>query len=532
MSPNSRVGARVVRALSTLFVGLAALGGLRLSAEDLAAEKATTKQRMLKVYEAIQNYRKDFKELPPSLGVLYPKYIPDLETFLSPTGERNNHKIPFDALVDPKIKTHFGYEFSDRPMGDIWAGKDMKIRDFKQLQMLLIGGQVPMIRCFVYGDNEVYNVTFDGTFFESPVTWETMWDDRIAPGAFNPENLLSRVAAMLPSDAGGDAIEWIRLRPRVAQQVVYEILNRGGEPSVAAAKAVELATTVEAFLEKYPQASAWNEASQLQRRLLIDSSMLGATNSSTLWTKAVERGRKRPGATETERYRLEMDHAVFGMMMERARGDEKAAGTKFVEGLRSVIRDFPDQVETYDNLLQAAEDAGLKSEEVAKEILANAKAPSKARELAQAVLDREKLLNEPLALKFTAVDGRPVDFASLRGKVVLVDFWATWCGPCVAELPNVLETYRKYHDQGLEIVGISFDSDRSALEQFIAKKSVPWPQYFDGEAWGNKYGKMFGIRAIPTMWLLDHNGRIAEREARGPQLSKRVEQLLAARPKA
>jgi thiol-disulfide isomerase/thioredoxin len=532
MSPNSRTRARVVRVYFTLFIVLTTLLAIRISAEDLAAEKATTKQRMLKVYEAIQNYRRDHKELPQSLGDLHPKFVPDLETFLSPTGVRTNHKIPFDALADPKIKTHFGYEFSDRPMGEIWAGNDMKMRDFKQLQMLVIGGQVPMIRCFVYGDNEVYNVTFDGTFLETPVTWETLWDDRVAPGAFSPENLLARVAALLPHDASGDALEWIRLRPKVGQQVVYEILNRGGEPSVAAAKAVELANAVDAFLEKYPQASAWGEAAQLQRKLLLDATMLGAKEAPTHWTKAIERGRQRAGSTETERYRLEMDAAMFVMFSARSQGDGQNAGKKFVESLRTVIHDFPDQVETYDNLLHTAEDAGLSPLEVAKEILANPKAPEKARELAQVVLDREKIMSEPLALKFTAVDGRPVDFALLRGKVVLVDFWATWCGPCVAELPNVLETYQKYHDQGFEIVGISFDSDRSALDKFITKKGVPWPQYFDGEAWGNKYGKMFGIRGIPTMWLLDHNGRIAEREARGPQLSKRVEELLAARPKA
>lgn len=131
-----------------------------------------------------------------------------------------------------------------------------------------------------------------------------------------------------------------------------------------------------------------------------------------------------------------------------------------------------------------------------------------------------------LGIHFTAVDGREVDLASLRGKVVLIDFWATWCGPCMAEVPHVVEAYNKYHEQGFEVIGISFDTSRRALENVTRAKNMPWPQYFDGKGWRNDFGVKFGIHAIPTMWLIDQQGRLVTKNARA-NLAGQVEKLLA-----
>src|SRR5277367_1881964 len=104
--------------------------------------------------------------------------------------------------------------------------------------------------------------------------------------------------------------------------------------------------------------------------------------------------------------------------------------------------------------------------------------------------------SDPVDLTFTALDGSTVDLADLRGKVVLMDFWATWCPPCREEVPNVVNVYNKYHSRGFEIVGISLDQDRNALSEFIANNGMPWPEYFDGHGWGNSLAQRFSVNSV------------------------------------
>jgi thiol-disulfide isomerase/thioredoxin len=153
------------------------------------------------------------------------------------------------------------------------------------------------------------------------------------------------------------------------------------------------------------------------------------------------------------------------------------------------------------------------------------KDPRVATEAKRRVMIKD-LSKKPLELKFTTVDGKDFDMAKLRGKVVLVDFWATWCGPCRMELPNVIGTYKKLHDKGFEIVGISLDRDKNALLQFIKQKELSWPQYYDGGAWENKVSAKYGINAIPAQWLIDKRGIVRSTNARA-DLEDQVTKLLA-----
>ena len=138
-------------------------------------------------------------------------------------------------------------------------------------------------------------------------------------------------------------------------------------------------------------------------------------------------------------------------------------------------------------------------------------------------LDLMELRDKPLELSFTTVDGKKFDLAGLRGKVVLVDFWATWCPPCVEEVPQLVDTYEKFKDRGFEIVGISLDNDKSALEKFTAENKMTWPQFFDGKGWDNELAQRFKIQSVPTMWLLGRDGKLVD-----PAPRTRLEQAVDA----
>jgi thiol-disulfide isomerase/thioredoxin len=163
------------------------------------------------------------------------------------------------------------------------------------------------------------------------------------------------------------------------------------------------------------------------------------------------------------------------------------------------------------------------------EELAKSKVPAIA-DLASTRLAAAKMMAElkakPLDLKFMAFDGADVDLEKLRGKVVLIDFWATWCGPCMAEMPNVVRAYDDFKAKGFEIIGISLDEDRADLARVLKAKNIAWPQYFDGKGWENPYAKKYGIEAIPAMWLVNKAGMVIDTEAQEDLLAK-IGKLLA-----
>ena len=121
------------------------------------------------------------------------------------------------------------------------------------------------------------------------------------------------------------------------------------------------------------------------------------------------------------------------------------------------------------------------------------------------------------------LDGEPISLADYRGKVVLLDFWAVWCGPCLGEIPRIKAVYEKYHDEGFEVIGVSLDEDAAVLREFIEEQEIPWRQILDGDGFGGAFAKRYGIRSIPAPFLMDREGKVISVKARGNLLSELVE---------
>jgi len=130
-------------------------------------------------------------------------------------------------------------------------------------------------------------------------------------------------------------------------------------------------------------------------------------------------------------------------------------------------------------------------------------------------------------LNFTQNDteGKPVKFADFKGKYVLVDFWASWCGPCRAENPNVLKAYHQYKDKNFTVVGVSLDDKGDNWKKAIKDDAMPWTQVSDLKGWNNEVSTYYGIRGIPSTLLIDPDGKIIAKDLRGEILNKKLEEL-------
>ena len=121
---------------------------------------------------------------------------------------------------------------------------------------------------------------------------------------------------------------------------------------------------------------------------------------------------------------------------------------------------------------------------------------------------------KPLNFTYNAVDGTTVDLADYRGKVVVIDFWATWSPESRADVPILLAVRKKYRDQGFQILGVSLDEDKATLNNYTDEYNMSWPEYFDGKGYQNDVYKSMEIKSIPTMLLIGKDGRVLSIDAR------------------
>jgi thiol-disulfide isomerase/thioredoxin len=176
-------------------------------------------------------------------------------------------------------------------------------------------------------------------------------------------------------------------------------------------------------------------------------------------------------------------------------------------------------------LFHIAERQPPSQQRVRLEELSRQATSGEACERAKTALRNLARLGLPLELSFAAVGGEAVSPAALKGKVVVVDFWAPSCGPCVRDFPGLKEFYSKHKAEGLEVLGISVDPDEKALRSYLEKHPLPWPVKYDGSESTNRIAEAFGIHEIPVVWLIDRRGKLRDLNGRDDR-DKKIEALL------
>jgi thiol-disulfide isomerase/thioredoxin len=253
---------------------------------------------------------------------------------------------------------------------------------------------------------------------------------------------------------------------------------------------------------------------------------MGATNQQPRFETEEKVLLADPTLSEDDRFAIRQNDVQRAAQAKESES-EAASLAEYEKGIRLLQKEFPKRPEIFQMLLELAENADAdKARGILKEITNSAAASDEAKGSASGQLQKLDAVGKPIDIQFAALDGRAVDLAKLKGKVVLIDFWATWCAPCVGEMPRVKETYDKFHSKGLEIVGISLDREKDNLTEFVSGHHMEWPQYFDGQEWQNKFAAQFHIESIPAMWLIDKQGNLRDINARA-DLSGKVEKLLA-----
>lgn len=146
------------------------------------------------------------------------------------------------------------------------------------------------------------------------------------------------------------------------------------------------------------------------------------------------------------------------------------------------------------------------------------------------------LCGDPVKIAGKTLDGKPFDINQYKGKVVVIDYWATWCGPCRVELKNLEAIYQKYHGQGFEIVGVSIDDNHEDLSNFVKENKLPWkiinssvPKKSNEKEFEHPLADQYGIMGIPTLYVLNREGKVISLTARGPQLTALVDNLMTGR---
>ena len=244
----------------------------------------------------------------------------------------------------------------------------------------------------------------------------------------------------------------------------------------------------------------------------VDNEMLFPVYQS-LVRLYIEVGREKDAENLINRFKSSLKpddlqaHLVLGTMLEIANRDEELLAV-----FEKFEKRYPDNRRALEELARIHEQLG------------NVKLAEEYRQKTDPMSD---LVGKVVPdFSATDLDGKPISLQQYRGKVTLLDFWGIWCGFCLAEMPNVKRVYDTYKDHGFDIIGVNLDTDETRLRNYLKENNIPWRQIFSGQKWESPLVKQYHIRSIPAPWLIDKDGTLISREARGVKLEQLVVEAL------
>lgn len=315
--------------------------------------------------------------------------------------------------------------------------------------------------------------------------------------------------------------EWSTTEPTREQVIAFQKNN--GE---LASRAADLARE---FYTKYPGDARAVEARRKELQLTEVAVQLGKEDKRARLREIRLARSKSMELPEDERFRLRLLVVQDDGAAQQDSGME-AKLNALEAGARELMKEFPGRKEAGNLLVQIAL-AALQNDDLARarrlgaEVEAS-KLPEESKKVLRQNLKRFDLVGKKFFFMGPSVDGPAIDLDNLKGKVVLIDFWASWCGPCMAELPQLKEVYAELNPKGFEIIGINMDDEKAKVKEVVAKFGLKWPQHFDADNPEGGWAAKLGISSLPTMWLVDKQGILRELNAR-EDLAEKVKKLLA-----
>ncbi len=330
----------------------------------------------------------------------------------------------------------------------------------------------------------------------------------------SPEELLAFVQELLPPKqrpkSREEMIDYIRGVSRVAVQAADKVL--------AEVKADDplLVTAAKLKLESLGALSQLGEDGAEEEMTAFAASLAGSPNQEL----AMEAKRMQLVSEAREIFSTGQLDGVAGLVQKTAALMQENPDDQQTAALAMQLAGVLEQVPGGNEMAVAA----MKT---FGPIMAASNDP-KIKQLAESFDGKLRLMalpGNPMEIKGDLLDGKPFDQAAVSGKVVLVDFWATWCGPCIAEIPNMKAEYEKYHAKGFEVVGISLDEDKAEVEKFVADNEIPWPILFAGKGWQDPVAQFYGISGIPQLVLIGRDGNVITLDVRGEKLGEKLAEL-------